>query len=67
MSWLNSNSNWLINVATSLLKANEDWDLFYMHSHPIDWFYHGWLSAMSSDNPEVSKNAFAMEREIYRI
>jgi predicted AlkP superfamily phosphohydrolase/phosphomutase len=60
-------SNWLINVATSLLKANEDWDLFYMHSHPIDWFYHGWLSAMSSDNPEVSKKAFAMEREIYRI
>ena len=60
-------SDWLVNVATSLLKANEDWDLFYMHSHPIDWFYHGWLSEMDSDDPEVSKIAFDMERKIYQI
>ncbi|MDR1486850.1 MAG: alkaline phosphatase family protein, partial [Deltaproteobacteria bacterium] len=33
-------SNWLLNAAKSILKANADWDLFYIHSHNIDWFYH---------------------------
>ena len=59
--------NWLIQVATSLLKANADWDLFYMHSHPIDWFYHGWLSEMDSDDEEIRTKAFDMERKIYQI
>lgn len=60
-------SDWLLNVATSLLNSNQDWDLFYMHSHPIDWFYHGWLSDMDSDDPEVRKKAYDMERRIYQI
>ena len=60
-------SDWLINVAESLLAGNPDWELFYMHSHPIDWFYHGWLSQMDSEDKAVRDKAFAMEREIYRI
>lgn len=60
-------SDWLVNVASNLLAANADWDLFYMHSHPIDWFYHGWMAEMDSKDPEISKRAFDMERKIYQI
>ena len=60
-------SDWLINVASSLLQANPDWDLFYLHSHPIDWFYHGWMSEMDSSDPVVRKRAYDMERRIYQV
>jgi predicted AlkP superfamily phosphohydrolase/phosphomutase len=60
-------SDWLLNVASSLLMANPDWDLFYMHSHPIDWFYHGWLADMDSQDERVRAKAYAMERKIYQI
>ncbi len=60
-------SDWLINVAVSLLKANQDWDLFYMHSHPIDWFYHGWLGDMDSKDEKTRARAYEMERKIYQI
>ncbi len=60
-------SDWLIRVASSLLKANADWDLFYMHSHPIDWFYHGWLGEMDSKDEETRRKAYDMERKIYQI
>ncbi|MDR1856020.1 MAG: alkaline phosphatase family protein [Desulfovibrio sp.] len=60
-------SDWLLNVALGLLKSNPDWELFYMHSHPIDWFYHGWLAEMDSPDPAVRKAARDMERQIYAI
>ncbi len=60
-------SDWLVQVASSLLHANADWDLFYMHSHPIDWFYHGWLGDMDSKDDVVRQKAFDMERKIYQI
>ncbi|MFO7596544.1 MAG: alkaline phosphatase family protein [Desulfocurvibacter africanus] len=60
-------SDWLIEVVTSTLKANPDWDLFYLHTHLIDWFYHGWLSEMESKDPEISRRALDMERAIYEI
>ncbi|MDR1487068.1 MAG: alkaline phosphatase family protein, partial [Deltaproteobacteria bacterium] len=60
-------SNWLLNAAKSLLKANADWDLFYIHSHNIDWFYHAFLSDIDSDDPKIRKPALDMEREIYQI
>ena len=60
-------SAWLWNTVESLLRANPDWDLFYMHSHPIDWFYHGWLSELDSKDPEVRARAEKMERHIYTV
>ncbi|MDR1657218.1 MAG: alkaline phosphatase family protein [Deltaproteobacteria bacterium] len=60
-------SQWLTKTATSLLLNNPDWDLFYMHSHTIDWFYHGFLTDMDSSDPVIRKRARDMEREIYRI
>ena len=60
-------SAWLWNTVESLLKANPDWDLFYMHSHPIDWFYHGWLSELDSADDAVRARAEKMERHIYEV
>ena len=61
-------SAWLWNTISCLLKANPDWDLFYMHSHPIDWFYHGWLSDLNGDKgPERKALAEKMERHIYTV
>lgn len=60
-------SAWLWNCVSSLLKANPDWDLFYMHSHPIDWFYHGWLSELDSKDDKVREAAEKMERHIYGV
>ncbi|MHC1713256.1 MAG: alkaline phosphatase family protein [Solidesulfovibrio sp.] len=60
-------SDWLVSVATSMLTATSDWDLFYMHTHLVDWFYHGWLGDMDSDDPEKRKRAYDMERQIYQI
>lgn len=60
-------SDWLWNTIECVLKANPDWDLFYMHSHPIDWFYHGWLSEVDSRDDEVRARARKMERRIYEI
>ncbi|MBG0791298.1 MAG: alkaline phosphatase family protein [Desulfovibrionaceae bacterium] len=60
-------SDWLCEVMTTLIKDNPDWDLLYMHSHLVDWFYHGYLHAMDSDDPAVSKPALDMERAVYQI
>jgi predicted AlkP superfamily phosphohydrolase/phosphomutase len=59
-------ARWLSHAAGSLLDANPDWELFYLHSHPIDWFYHGFLSDLDSPDPAVRARALEMEREIYR-
>lgn len=60
-------SAWLWNTIESLFRANPDWDLFYMHSHPIDWFYHGWLSDLNSEDEAVRSAAEKMERHIYMV
>lgn len=60
-------SDWLWNTIECTLKTHPDWALFYMHSHPIDWFYHGWLSEVDSADEEVRVRARAMERRIYEI
>ena len=60
-------SQWLVKVASQVITANPDWDLFYMHTHLIDWFYHGWLSEMDSADPAIRQRAYDMERKIYQI
>ncbi|MDR1111121.1 MAG: alkaline phosphatase family protein [Deltaproteobacteria bacterium] len=60
-------SEWLANAALGLLSANPDWDLFYMHAHNIDWFYHAFLADMDSQDTAVRERARDLEREIYRI
>lgn len=60
-------SDWLVSVATDTIGANPDWDLFYMHTHLIDWFYHGWLADMDSPDAAKRQRAYDMERQIYQI
>ena len=58
-------AEWLWNCVKCLVNANPDWDLFYMHSHPIDWFYHGFMSDLDSTDEKVRKEAERVERRIY--
>lgn len=60
-------SDWLYNTVECLMTANPDWDLFYLHSHPIDWFYHGWLHEIDSPDEQLRIRARSMERRIYEI
>ncbi|WP_461208771.1 alkaline phosphatase family protein [Desulfocurvus sp. DL9XJH121] len=59
-------SIWNAEVAVSLMENNE-WDLFYMHSHPIDWMYHVVLTDMISDDPEVRDSAWDVHKRIYEL
>jgi predicted AlkP superfamily phosphohydrolase/phosphomutase len=47
---------WLGDVATQLM-IKHPWDLFYMHSHPIDWIYHSILTEMD-ENTCTSKELY---------
>lgn len=50
---------WLGDAAVCLLK-DQDWDLFYMHSHPPDWAYHVILNDMDPNTqPDAEKRARA--------
>ena len=58
-------SAWLTKVVTSVVRANPDWDLLYLHSHNIDWFYHGFLSLVDSPDPETRRKAREWELAVY--
>ncbi|SKA67339.1 alkaline phosphatase family protein [Desulfobaculum bizertense] len=60
-------SEWVTEVATKAIQTNPDFDLFYLHTHLIDWLYHGWLSEMESEDPAIREKALGMERAIYQI
>ncbi|GAU07790.1 alkaline phosphatase family protein [Desulfoplanes formicivorans] len=60
-------SEWLTEVITTLMKDHPDWDLLYMHTHLIDWFYHGYMDKMEHGTEEEKKMAYDMERAIYQI
>jgi predicted AlkP superfamily phosphohydrolase/phosphomutase len=47
---------WLGDVATHLM-TKYPWDLFCMHSHPIDWIYHSVLTEMD-ENTCTSKEKY---------
>ena len=40
---------WIGDAVVTLMK-NHPWDLFYMHTHPPDWFYHIGISDMDPDS-----------------
>ncbi len=59
---------WLADAALYLLK-NKPWDLYFMHIHTIDWFYHTFsvdLDPATSDSPETIKRFEAMELTLYQ-
>ncbi len=48
-------TKWLTQAATNLMDAIPDWDLFYMHSHPIDWYYHAEITNMALEGESKAK------------
>lgn len=58
-------SEWNAEVAVSLMQNNE-WDLFYMHSHPIDWMYHVVLTDMVSSDPDKRDLAWSVHKRMYQ-
>lgn len=59
-------TRWLGQAVTGLMQAIPDWELFYMHSHPCDWFYHAAITDMASDDPAVRERAWAGHKRIYQ-
>jgi predicted AlkP superfamily phosphohydrolase/phosphomutase len=58
---------WLGDTAVSLLGLGE-WDLFFMHSHPIDWTYHVLMSDMdpaTSAQPARRSAAWKAHLQVY--
>jgi predicted AlkP superfamily phosphohydrolase/phosphomutase len=59
-------SIWMADAAATLMK-NHDWDLFYMHSHPIDWMYHVLISELESEDATVRQKAWDIHRRMYEV
>lgn len=58
-------SEWLGDAAVHLLK-NKNWDLFAMHSHPIDWMYHAMFEKLESTDPKEREEAWNVHRRVYQ-
>jgi len=59
---------WLADAALYLLK-NKPWDLYFMHIHTIDWFYHTFsvdVDPATSQNPEMMARAEKIEVALYQ-
>ena len=64
---LNANlSEWNGECAVALMEQYE-WDMFFMHSHPIDWMYHLVITNMISSDPTIRDKAWDVHRRIYEI
>jgi len=58
---------WLGDVVTHLL-TKKPWQLFYMHSHPPDWTYHGIMTQMDEktcSSRELYEKAWDMHLKVY--
>jgi predicted AlkP superfamily phosphohydrolase/phosphomutase len=59
---------WLGDAATQLMTKHP-WDLFCMHSHPIDWIYHSVLTEMDENtcsSKEKYKNAWDLHLKVHQ-
>jgi len=59
---------WLGDVATQLMTKHP-WDLFCMHSHPIDWIYHSVLTEMDENtctSKEKYKDAWDLHLRVHQ-
>lgn len=56
-------ARWMAETAHAFL-ADGNWDLFYMHSHPMDWCYHAVLTNMQSEDPHVRKRGYDIHRQV---
>jgi predicted AlkP superfamily phosphohydrolase/phosphomutase len=59
---------WLGDAATQLMTKHP-WDLFCMHSHPIDWIYHSVLTEMDENtcsSKEKYKDAWDLHLKVHQ-
>ena len=59
---------WLADAAVTLLTTQE-WDLFFMHSHPPDWMYHAVMTDMdpvSCSDEQRREQAWRTHLRIYQ-
>lgn len=59
-------STWNAACALALMEKH-DWDMFFMHSHPVDWMYHLVMTDMISEDPAKREKAWEVHRRIYEI
>ncbi|MFH1059276.1 MAG: alkaline phosphatase family protein [Pseudomonadota bacterium] len=59
-------STWNAECAVALMQKY-DWDLFCMHSHPIDWMYHLVILDMVSEDAVKREKAWEVHRRMYEI
>ena len=60
-------NKWFDHAAVKLLTENE-WDIFYMHSHPTDFIYHYLITQLDpelADSPERHKEAVELHKKVY--
>lgn len=54
--------------AAAYLMQNTDWDIFYMHNHAPDWFYHAYIMDMdpiTQPDAAINREAQNAEKEMY--
>jgi predicted AlkP superfamily phosphohydrolase/phosphomutase len=59
---------WLGDVVVTLLRRHE-WDLLYLHSHPVDWAYHVLMDNLdehTAESEEDYRKAWETHRKIYQ-
>ena len=59
---------WLSNCARTLLE-DQEWDVFYMHTHPTDFIYHYLITQLDpelADSPERHAECVDFHREVYK-
>lgn len=59
---------WLAEAAGFLLR-DKDWDLFCMHSHPIDWAYHIFMNKLDpslTPDPTERERFWSIHRRIHQ-
>ena len=59
-------SIWTADAAVTLMQ-NHEWDLFYMHSHPIDWMYHVLMTDLESPDQAKREKAWEVHRKMYEV
>ncbi|MBO4318738.1 MAG: alkaline phosphatase family protein [Mailhella sp.] len=69
-TWVEINDQYTIWLedAIKYLFANQEWDLFFMHSHPTDWVYHALMTDLGPEtcsDPEKRARAWVLHRRIY--
>lgn len=60
-------NKWLNHAAVALLTENE-WDVFYMHTHPTDFIYHYLITQLDpelADSPERHEEAKKLHTAVY--